>query len=255
MYSRRDLLRLTSGAIVGAALRPATVVNGGQRGSGQGFVIGQPEAARVGQDVLEAGGNAVDAAVAAGLAAAVAAIAACGIGGYGGHMVIAQGGKVTAIDFDTAAPGAARPDMFPVDENGGVRGLRNRRGWLAAGVPGTLAGLQAGGGSLRDAAVQHAAATRIRLARDGFPLREGQVNTIRSARVHLLEDPAAARLLLKDGEPPPAGSTFRNPDLAAVLEILANDGSVARFYEGSIARQIAAAFKKNGGIVNREGSP
>jgi len=89
--------------------------------------------------VLEPGGNAVDAAVAAALAAAVAAIPACSIGGYGGHMVIAIGGKVTAIDFDTAAPRAARPDMFSLDANGAVRGDRNSRGWLSAGVPGTLA--------------------------------------------------------------------------------------------------------------------
>ncbi|AMY09502.1 Gamma-glutamyltranspeptidase precursor [Luteitalea pratensis] len=141
MYSRRNLLRLTGGVIVGAAMKPTTVVNAQQTPTGQGLVIGQPEAARVGQDVLDAGGNAVDAAVAAGLAAGVAAIGACGIGGYGGHVVIALGGKVTAIDFDTAAPHAARPDMFPLDENGAVRDGRNVRGWLSAGVPGTLAGL------------------------------------------------------------------------------------------------------------------
>jgi len=134
----------------------------------------------------------VDAAVAAGLAAAVAAIAACGIGGYGGHMVIAQGAKVTAIDFDTAAPRAARPDMFPVDEDGVVRGLRNRRGWLAAGVPGTLAGLQLAADRYGTRPFSTLLQPAIRLARDGFSLREGQVNTIRTARVHLLEDPAAA---------------------------------------------------------------
>src|SRR5829696_6726256 len=99
MYRRRDLFRLSGGAIVAAAVVPTTVLNGRQTANRQGFVIGQPEAARVGQEVLEAGGNAVDAAVAAALAAGVAAIPACGIGGYGGHAVIALGGKVTAIDF------------------------------------------------------------------------------------------------------------------------------------------------------------
>ena len=78
-------------------MKPTTVVNAQQTLTGEGLVIGQPEAARVGQDVLDAGGNAVDAAVAAGLAAGVAAIGACGIGGYGGHVVIALGGKVTAM--------------------------------------------------------------------------------------------------------------------------------------------------------------
>ena len=249
MYSRRELLRLTGGAIVGAAVKPTTVVNGHQTGNGQPFVIGQPEAALVGQEVLEAGGNAVDAAVAAALAAGVAALPACGIGGYGGHVVIALGGKVTAIDFNTAAPHAARPDMFPLHENGAVRGGRNSRGWLSAGVPGTLAGLQLAADRYATQSFSKLLQPAIRLARDGFPLRAGQVNAIRSARAELLEDPAAARVLLKDGDAPPAGSTLRNPDLASLLEALANDGSVARFYEGSIARQIAAAFKKNGGLV------
>jgi gamma-glutamyltranspeptidase/glutathione hydrolase len=249
MYSRRDLLRLTGGAVVGAALTPTSVVNGGQTRKGEGFVIGQPEAARVGHEMLEAGGNAVDAAIAAGLAAGVAAIPACGIGGYGGHMVMAVAGRVTAIDFNTAAPHAARPDMFALDENGAVRDGRNSRGWLSAGVPGTLAGLQLAADRYATQPFSKLMQPAIRLARDGFPLRAGQVNAIRSARVDLLKDPAAAKVLLKDGDAPPAGSTLRNPDLASLLETLANDGSVARFYDGSIAKQIAAAFKKNGGLV------
>jgi gamma-glutamyltranspeptidase / glutathione hydrolase len=252
MYTRRDLFRLTGGAVVGAAVNPTIAVYGRQAPNGRGVVIGQPEAARVGQDVLDAGGNAVDAAVAAGLAAGVVAIAACGIGGYGGHMVIAQGGKVTAIDFDTTAPRAARPAMFPLDENGAVRDERNVRGWLSAGVPGTLAGLQLAANRYGTKPFGKLIEPAIRLARDGFSLLEGQVNTIRLARAHLLEDAASARVLLKNGDAPPAGSTLRNPDLAVLLETLANDESVARFYEGSIARQIAAAFKKNGGLVTEE---
>lgn len=188
MYSRRDLFRLTGGVIVGAAVNPSTGAKGHQPTRRQGFVIGQPEAAQVGQDVLDAGGTAVDAAVAAGLAAGVVALGACGIGGYGGHMVIAQGGKVTVIDFDSAAPLAARPDMFPLDANGAVRDERNRRGWLAAGVPGTLAGLQLAAERYATQPLSKLLQPAIRLARDGFPLREWQVATIRSARTDLLED-------------------------------------------------------------------
>ena len=248
MYSRRDLLRLSAGAVVGAAVKPI-VMNGQGAATGHGLVIGQPEAAQVGQEVLDAGGNAVDAAVAAALAAGVAALPACGIGGYGGHMVIAQGAKVTAIDFDTVAPLSAHADLFPLDHNGAVRGDRNSRGWLSAGVPGTLAGLQLAADRYATQPFSKLLQPAIRLARNGFPLRAGQVNAIRSTRAHLLEDPAAAKVLLKDGDAPPAGSIFRNPDLASLLETLAKDGSVARFYEGSIASQIAAAFAKNGGLV------
>lgn len=248
MYSRRDLFRLSAGIVVGAAVTP-TVMNGQRAAIGQGLVIGQPEAEQVGQQVLDAGGNAVDAAVAAALAAGVAALPACGIGGYGGHMVIALGAKVTAIDFDTVAPLSAHADLFPLDNNGAVRDDRNSRGWLSAGVPGTLAGLQLAADRYATRPFSTLLQPAIRLARDGFPLRAGQVNAIRSARLHLLEDPAAAKVLMKDGDAPPARSIFRNPDLASLLETLANDGSVARFYDGSIARHIAAAFAKNGGLV------
>ena len=251
MYSRRDLFRLSAGAVVGAAAKP-TLMTGQRAANEQGVVIGQPEAAQVGQQVLEAGGNAVDAAVAAALAAGVAALPACGIGGYGGHIVIALGAKVTAIDFDTVAPLSAHANLFPLDNDGAVRGDRHSRGWLSAGVPGTLAGLQLAADRYATQPFSKLLQPAIRLARDGFPLRTGQVNAIRSVREHLLEDPAAAKVFLKDRDAPPAGSTFRNPDLASLLETLANDGSVARFYEGSVARQIAAAFAKNGGLVTEQ---
>jgi gamma-glutamyltranspeptidase/glutathione hydrolase len=108
-----------------------------------GLVLGQPEAARAGQEVLAAGGNAVDAAVTAALVAGVVAVPGCGPGGYGGHMVIAPPrGKVVAIDFNSTAPAAAKADMFVVDDRGRVKDDANTYGWLAAGVPGTVAGLQ-----------------------------------------------------------------------------------------------------------------
>ena len=100
-------------------------------------------ASRVGQRVLAEGGNAVDAAVAAAFAACVAAPSRSGIGGYGGHMVIAlEGGrKLTAIDFNSAAPEAATANMYPLDATGKVKGGLNFHGWLAAGDPGIPAGL------------------------------------------------------------------------------------------------------------------
>src|SRR5262245_11443255 len=106
---RRTFLA-SSAALLAAPSRP------------KGLVTGQPEGAAAGMDVLAAGGNAVDAAVAAALVAGVVQVAGCGIAGYGGHMVIAPAkGKVTAIDFNSTAPAAARPDMFPVDTNGQVK--------------------------------------------------------------------------------------------------------------------------------------
>src|SRR5438093_3064961 len=124
---RRSFLQLAAGAVlVGARPAPAAAPGAVKKG----LVIGQPEGAAAGNAVLAAGGNAVDAAVAAALVAGVVAVRSCGIGGYGGHLVIAApDGKVTAIDFNSTAPAAAREDMFPLDDRGGVRGQVNTYGW------------------------------------------------------------------------------------------------------------------------------
>src|SRR5579871_2439252 len=92
-----------------------------------GLVTGHSEGARAGEEILASGGNAVDATVTAALVASVVAIRDCGPGGYGGHMMIATGDgrRVTAIDFNTAAPHSARPDMFPLGADGRVRGRVN----------------------------------------------------------------------------------------------------------------------------------
>src|SRR5439155_5173130 len=142
-WNRRDLLRLAGSSLAALAV-PATdgLLAAADRPAGR--VTGHPEGAQAGMEVLAAGGNAVDAAVTAALVASVVAVQMCGPGGYGGHMVIARpGGKrVVAIDFNSTAPRAARPDMFPLQANGQVRGRVNELGWLAAGVPGTPAGMQ-----------------------------------------------------------------------------------------------------------------
>lgn len=218
---------------------------------GQGLVVGHVEGARTGMDVLAAGGNAVDAAVAAALTAGVVGVHLCGIGGYGGHMVIAVPGgkKVTAIDFNSTAPRAAREDMFPLTAKGDVKDGVNNHGWLAAGVPGTLAGLQLAidrFGTRRLGVLMHPA---IRLAREGFAVSKGVAAAFRNAQSRLRLDSGAARLFLREGEPLPAGALYRNRELADMLQALAEANSVASFYAGPIAQKIAAAFKNNGGLV------
>ncbi len=253
-YDRRDLLQragavLLSNVLIRAGVAAAEPPPPTRQGAGR--VVGHPEAARVGAEVLAGGGNAVDAAVAAALTAGVVAVHQCGIGGYGGHLVIApaDGSKVTAIDFNSAAPAAARADMFPLDKDGAVKGRVNQLGWLAAGVPGTLAGLQLALDRYGTQPFRKLVQPAIRFARDGFPVGKNLAAAIRASRPQLAKDPASARLLLPDGAPPPAGSTFRNPDLADLLQSLAERNSVDAFYRGDIARRIAAAFHKHGGLV------
>src|SRR5262245_20965492 len=140
---RRTAMMLAAGVCLGGGRLRAAADERASRAAG-GRVEGHPEGAKAGEAVLAAGGNAVDAAVTAALVAGVVSPQNCGVGGYGGHMVVAtaDGRTVVGIDFNSAAPAAARPDMFPLDAGGKVRDQANMYGWRAAGVPGTLAGLQ-----------------------------------------------------------------------------------------------------------------
>lgn len=252
-YTRREVLSLAGRALLANAItpQPATTAETRSFTSSHGAVAGEPTAARIGMKSLASGGNAVDAIVAAALAACVASPHNCGVGGYGGHMVLAPDGgrKVTAIDFNTAAPAAAREDMYPLDEHGAVRGDINRRGWLAVGVPGILAGLQLALDRYGTRSFRAVAAPAIELAREGFPVSPGLAGIIGNRAVLLRKDPAIARLLLKRGEPPRAGEILRNADLARLLEALAERNSVEPFYRGDVARRIAEECQKHGGLI------
>jgi gamma-glutamyltranspeptidase / glutathione hydrolase len=251
--SRRAMLRRSSRAIAAGIFAP-TIVFGASKETAidtKGAISGEPTAEKIGAEVLAMGGNAVDAIVAAALTATVASPHNTGIGGYGGHMTIglAGGKKITSIDFNSAAPSSARDDMFPLDEKGNVRGATNQFGWLAAGVPGVLAGMQLaldryGTRSLRDSV-----APAIAIARDGFKLSAGLATTIRGCAVHFRSDEGSRKLFFQNDEPLAAGDTYRNPDLAAMLTTLAQRNSVDSFYRGDIAQRIADEFKKYGGLV------
>ncbi len=143
--TRREILQLGLKAAGLATLTRCPVRGADDRNNASpGAVVGNPIAAEVGLQLLQEGGNAVDAAIAAAFAACICSPHNCGIGGYGGHAMIglAGGRKITAIDFNSTAPAAANAEMFPLNEKGLVRDGINSTGWLAAGVPGTIAGLE-----------------------------------------------------------------------------------------------------------------
>jgi Gamma-glutamyltransferase len=253
-FSRRDMLRRTGQAVAVTAfglsfkLRAAQML---QSKSPRGAIIGEEIGAKIGEKILADGGNAIDAAVAAALMSCVATPSRCGIGGYGGHMTIAlKGGKkVTSIDFNTMAPAAARPDMYPLDEQERVKDRKNFFGWLAVGVPGTLAGLQLALQRYGTRNIRDLLQPAIDAAENGVVVTDLLQRAIRGALPRFRNDTGSSRLYLKDGEPLPVGERLRNPDLAKVLRTFAERNSFDSFYRGDIAQRLADEFKNKGGLV------
>lgn len=252
--TRRQMLRRTGLVLSAAVLRQKNLWGEAGAANARGAIAGEVTAARVGQGVLDSGGTAIDAILSAALAAAVVSPHNCGIGGYGGHMVIALGSsrKTIAIDFNTTAPAAAKADLFPIDGKGLVRGRVNQHGWLSAGVPGVLAGIELAARRYATRPFRDLLAPAIALAEEGYRVSKGLASVVRGTAAGLKKDPATAELYLPDGRLPEADDLLRNPKLSALLSVLARENSVEPFYRGAIARQIAEAFQKNGGLVTAE---
>jgi gamma-glutamyltranspeptidase / glutathione hydrolase len=246
--SRRRWLQLGGAGLLMLHVQPAPARTADSDSTA--LIIGHPQAAEAGMRVLADGGNAIDAVVAAALVAGVVAVPMCGIGGYGGHMVVGwPDGRASSIDFNSAAPASARGDMYPLDDKGRVRGAVNHHGWQSAGVPGTMAGLQLALDRFGTWKLGRAIEPAIRFARDGFRVDARLARSIRSAEQQFRGDPGSAKLFFVDGRPLAEGDTYRNTDLAAMLEKLAAADSVDDFYRGRIAAHIAREFKKHGGLV------
>jgi gamma-glutamyltranspeptidase / glutathione hydrolase len=221
--------------------------------SARGMVVTDDAiATRAGADVLAAGGNAVDAAVATAFALAVAFPTAGNLGG-GGFLVARIGGKAYALDFREVAPAAATRDMY-LGPDGKPTG-DTREGWRSVGVPGSVAGLWEAWHTLGSHKVTWAEviAPAIRLAEQGFLVDEAFAKTIEIVRARIAKFPATAALFLPNGAPPAVGTQWRDADLAAVLRrIAATDRGPSGFYEGPVAEAIARAMKDGGGLVSQD---
>src|SRR5664279_5136147 len=220
-----------------------------------GMVVAQESrASRIGVEILDRGGNAVDAAVAVGFALAVTYPRAGNIGG-GGFMLIhlAKGNRDMAIDYRETAPSAATATML-LDAKGEPDPAKSRDSALAVGVPGTVAGLalareKYGSGKL---SLADLIAPAIRLAQQGFPVEDDTADSLPRARERLARWPSSAGIFLKDGgKPPQTGDRLLQFDLADTLKAIAQDGPQA-FYQGRIAAQIAAAVRGAGGIMTAD---
>jgi len=207
-------------------------------------------ASQVGLDVLQAGGNAVDAAVAVQFALAVVNPEAGNIGG-GGFMVLRRAdGTSSALDFREAAPFAATRDMF-LDAAGEVTDA-SVVGHLASGVPGSVAGMWAA--HRRYGALDWAdlLAPAIDLAA-GFRVSPRFLGSLEQGMVRALSrfPASAAQFLPRDGQPPLEGDTFRQPDLGRTLSRIQDLGPDG-FYRGETADLIVAEMERGGGIITHE---
>ncbi|UZD64302.1 gamma-glutamyltransferase [Marinobacter sp. AN1] len=208
-----------------------------------------PHATAVALEVLRNGGNAVDAAVTAGFALAVTQPRSGNIGG-GGFMLYApgNGGAVKAIDYRETAPASATETMYQ-NEDGEVVPERSRFTHLASGVPGTVAGFALALEEYGTITLAEALAPAIALARDGFEVPHRFTEGLEQARERLTRWPATrATFYNQDGAPPRPGDRFRQPELAATLQRIADHG-IADFYEGETAHLIVAEMERGGGLI------
>jgi gamma-glutamyltranspeptidase/glutathione hydrolase len=214
-------------------------------------VSSQHLASEAGRRILEAGGNAVDAAVAVGYALAVVEPCCGNIGGGGFMLVRRPDGLATVINFREKAPLGATPDMY-LDAQGNPIRDDSMYGYKAAGVPGTVMGLDRALGEYGKLDRKTVMAPAIALARDGFVLDDADAASISGKAIRLAADPAAAHIFLhSDGTPYRAGERLVQADLAATLTEIAEHGPEA-FYRGPIAETIAAVSSANRGLLTRE---
>jgi len=207
-------------------------------------------ASRAGLEILQRGGNAVDAAVATSFALAVVEPAAGNIGGGGFMLVRLADGRTTFFDYREMAPGKASRDMY-IGADGKLDQQASAVGMRAVAVPGTVAGLELAlktYGTMKLAAVMTPA---IRLAEDGFPVSERFASELQSQRPGLQRFALSRRIFLKDGAMFRAGETLRQPELAATLKRIAKLGA-ADFYRGETARLLADDMARLGGLITLE---
>jgi len=238
----RPILLFLALLLTAAASPPATEGRNGM------VVSAQRMAAEAGVEILRAGGNAIDAAVAVAYAEAVTNPCCGNIGGGGFMTLRLADGRDAFVNFREMAPAAATRDMY-LAVDGSVVPRASLDGWKAAGVPGTVAGLETAlvrFGTLPRATVM---APAIRLARDGFVLTRGDTDIIARAAGRLRRDPHVARIFLRpDGSPFEPGDRLTQPDLAATLGAIAEHGPDG-FYQGRIPTAVEAASRAAGGIL------
>lgn len=209
-----------------------------------------PIASNVGAEVLRKGGSAADAAVAVGFALAVTYPPAGNIGGGGFMLLRSKSGECEFVDFRECAPASASRDMY-LDEDGEMIEETSIYGHMAAGVPGTVAGLHSVYANDCTMPWEDLLAPAISLARDGFVVSDHLARYLAGLDEHIAEF-AGLRVFYKtDGNVMQAGDTLRQPDLARTLQRISSRGPDG-FYRGETAAMICAEMERGGGLITRE---
>lgn len=194
---------------------------------------------------MQEGGNAVDAAVATGFALAVVHPPAGNLGGGGFMLIRMADGKLHFLDYREKAPGAASRDMY-LDAQGNVIEGASEIGYKAIGVPGSVAGMVYAEQKFGKLSLNRVIAPAIRLAREGYVLTWEEARDMQRDR-YLGRFPESRRIFQRNGDYYRPGEIFRQPELARTLERIAEKPD--DFYHGAMARQLATAIQKGGGLI------
>lgn len=212
---------------------------------GSAVAVADKYSADAAEEIFRQGGNAVDAAVAIAFTLAVTYPEAGNIGG-GGFMTVYMGGKPYFLDYRERAPLAATKDMY-LDKDGNVVKGMSLYGDRAVGVPGTVAGMWEAQKRFGKLKWKQVIAPAIRYARDGFVVDE----QLAQRGVDASKEFGGKTNFDQYFSGLKAGATFKQPELAAVLARIANDGA-KDFYDGKTADLIAASMKKGGGLITKQ---
>lgn len=204
-------------------------------------------ASEVGIETLEAGGNAVDAAVATGFALAVVHPAAGNIGGGGFMLIRLADGSAHFLDYREKAPAAARPDMYLDAQSNVIEGA-SEIGYRSVGVPGSVAGMIYAEQKYGKLSLKQVMDPAIKLAREGYALTWSEASDLHDQ--YLAKFPESRRVFQRNGDYYKAGEVFRQPDLARTLERI--EAHPDDFYHGTLARELAAAIQKGGGLITAD---
>jgi len=210
-----------------------------------------PLASAAGEEILAAGGNAFDAAVAVAAALAVVEPYSSGLGGGGFFLLyLADEQRYVFVDAREVAPAAATPDMY-LDENGEPMRGASLNGPLAAGIPGHVAGLSHLSEQYGRLDLADALAPAIRYAREGIPAYERMLLGLRFRKKTAEQWPDFGKVFYPDGDPPEEGEIIRQSDLANSLKQIARRGRDA-FYRGKLAKAMVNGTRAAGGIWSLE---